>query len=207
MADCQRCGADVKRLECFLQAAIRFFKCAADSYDARVAKFRDNSDKYKLYSAKAAEMRAKREELMILAGDESVEGSHGNSGDPRERCAQAWGEVIDKKPSYDAYAKAKRLEYSSKDPSEIAAAWEAVKHDKDLKESFSEDSWEAYEAFAEANRQEWLLKAGQSSKEQLHHAWMQAYEKDEICANKLNSLVYHAFAAEARQRAQDALKG
>lgn len=115
------------------------------------------------------------------------------------------GEVVSKKPSYDAYARAKQLEYSSTDPLAIAAAWEAVKNDRDLRESFSDDSWEAYKAFAEANRQEWLLRGGRTKKEQVAQVWKQACEKDIICAKKPNGFIYDAFAAEAYQRAQDVL--
>lgn len=82
-----------------------------------------------------------------------------------------------KKPSYDAYAEAKRLEHLCNNPEATATAWERVKNDENLKASFlndnkpsDESSWEAYQVFAEANRQEWLFKFGKSNKNAVHDA-------------------------------------
>lgn len=215
LADCYRCRLHLKKIcaekreKCYLYAS-EYFRLAYAAYNGRAQQYKNDKSsngvyQFQINSAKAAEMLAKKTECPVVVKMPFLEGM--NNEGIRKGCAAVWGEVVSKKPSYDAYARAKQLEYSSTDPLAIAAAWEAVKNDQDLRESFSDDSWEAYKAFAEANRQKWLLKAGQTTKEQVAQAWKQACEKDIICAKKLNCFIYYAFAAEAYQMAQDALEG
>lgn len=209
LADCYRCLLHLKKIcdkereECYSYAS-ECFRLAYVKYNDRAQRYKNDKSpdgvyQFQINSAKAAEMLAKKTECPVVVKMPFLEGMD------NEGIAAVWGEVVSKKPSYDAYARAKQLEYSSTDPLKIAAAWEAVKNDQDLRESFSEDSWEAYKAFAEANRQEWLLRGGQTKKEQVAQVWKQACEKDIICAKKPNCFIYYAFAAEAYQRAQDAL--
>lgn len=81
---------------------------------------------------------------------------------------------------------------------EAAQAWEKVKSDEDLKESFVEKSWKAFVAFAEANRQECLLKCNKSTKENVRKSWLETAKLD---LGASGSAIYKAFAAEANQRA------
>lgn len=179
-----------------LQAS-EYFKKSYESYDKTSNEYANDigSYKYQINSAKAAEMLAKSEECLVTSK---------TSAEKRKACAQLWGKLEGKKPSYDAYARAKKAEYSLYDYRSIANFWEAVKNDRELKASFSENSWNAYFAYAEANRQEWLFKCNESSRETVYQSWMKAYEKDKICS--ANCFIYNAFAAEAYQKAQDALK-
>lgn len=186
------------------------FEKASKAYSERAKQFESDktSYSYQINSAKAAEMNAKYNEYLIpmsMCYDPSTHRIY-NADNKNKRCAEAWANLKRKKPSYDAYADAKRLEYCSySNPKIVAEAWGKVKNDKALQESFSHSSWEAYKAFAEANRREWLFKCGESDNNAVHEAWLDAFEKDKICAQKYNSILYKAFAAEAYQKAQDAL--
>ncbi|MDO4199573.1 MAG: hypothetical protein Q4D57_02275 [Clostridia bacterium] len=192
------------------KAADNFYN-ASKAYSERAKQF--ESDKtsygYQINSAKAAEMNAKYNEYLIpmsMCYDPSTHRIY-NADNKNKRCAEAWADLIGKKPSYDAYANAKRLEYCSySNPEIVAEAWEKVKNDQALKDSFFyTNSWEAYQAFAEANRQEWLFKCDKCNKQAVYEAWIETYKKDKICA-KSGAIIYEAFAAEAYQNAQDALQ-
>lgn len=215
LADGFRCLLNLKtatedELDLYSSEASKNFNMASNAYAAVAKEFENNRESYyyQINSAKAAETEAKSLECLLKSPSPKEcmcwgpETNRPYSACTKGKCAQLWQKLKGKKPSYDAYAEAKRLEQLG-NPEATAEAWWKVKNDEELKKSFSDKSWEAYQAFAEANRQEWLFKCNKSNKETVSRAWMEAYKKDKICSTIC--FIYNAFAAEAYQKAQDAL--
>ena len=203
--------ATLDELDQYSSKASKNFYIASNAYADMAKKFENNRENcaYQINSAKAAEAKAKYLECLFKSltppGSMCCASETGCSYSTytESECVKLWQELKGKKPSYDAYAEAKRLEHLY-NPEATANAWEKVKNDEELKKSFSNKSWEAYQAFAEANRQEWLFKCGKgNNKKVIYEAWLSAYEKDKICSP--DCFIYNAFAAEAYQKAQDAL--
>ena len=199
--------------------AMKYYKKASELYNEKANKFEDKTSyDFQINSVKSAELLAKSEECHCEAGDifhdldYSKEHECMNFSSKYQKtfncssflyAAEKWEKVKNIKKSYDAYADAKVYECMAKGGvkswKEAADAWEKVKSDKDLEESFGKKSWEAFAAFAEANRQECLLKCNESTKENVREAWLKTYKLDLEVNN--SSAIYKAFAAEANQRA------
>lgn len=199
--------------------AMKYYKKASELYNKKANTFEDKTSyDFQINYVKSAELLAKSEECRCEAGDifHDVDYSEehecmnfSNKYQKSLNCssflyaAEEWEKVKNIKKSYDAYANAKVYECMAKSGvkswKEAADAWEKVKSDKDLKESFGEKSWKAFVTFAEANRQECLLKCNESTKENVREAWIKTYKLDLEVSN--SSAIYKAFAAEANQRA------
>ncbi len=198
--------------------AQKYYKKASDLYGDRANKFNDKTSyEFQINAVKSAELLAKAEECHCEIGrilhDLDYSEQHECMNHLKEykmtiNCgsfyyaAEEWKKVKGIKKSYDTYADAKYCECMAKSGikswQEAAQAWEKVKSDEDLKESFGEKSWKAFVAFAEANRQECLLKCNESTKENVRNAWKETCKLD-LEVN--NSTIYRAFVAEANQRA------
>ena len=198
------------------------YREAANLYTKRASQFNEGCYDYQINSVKAAELLAKAEELRreandIANQDRGFVGGRIVTWNPDTRrisicsvsyddVANEWEKVKCIKPSYDAYADAKCYECMAKHNcdknswKEAANAWEKVENDEELKKSFGGEtkSWFAYRAFADAKRQECLLKCDATSKEKVNESWLKASRLD---LEASNSAIYKAFAAEARQRA------
>lgn len=226
LAEYNRCMTYINRENC--DKAVKNYRRASELYWQCAQKAGDKSSyEYQINAAKSSELKAKAGELYFEYGD------CGN--DPRHCCMSRWGpcrtqgykliwnDLIGKKPSYDAYAKAKQLEayarladdgYSdwwilgdhpdikkelySKTSEQLwiaaAEAWENVKTDTALLESFSSaPARDAFIAYANANELECRFKAGLATAEQVADSWNNVYKKDKQC----NSLWHEAFAEEA----------
>lgn len=126
-------ASDEQREHCYLEAS-KYFNKASELYAQRANGYSNDiqSYGYQINSAKAAEMLAKSEECLVISGipvwGVYLDYSTGMIGHPDRKsvCAEKWKLLKGKKPSYDAYAEAKRLEYSST-YEEAVGAWERVK--------------------------------------------------------------------------------
>lgn len=232
LAEYNRCLTYMDKEKC--DEAVKNYREASKRFLERSEREDKSSDRYKLDTAKAAEMKAKAAELRFDYGDCKDHCCRCQYGSCRTMNYRlAWNNLIGKKPSYDAYAKAKqaeaqaRLGYredgfwgdnpdilnevlgkSSQELWRIAAdRWEDVKNDEDLKNSFSTRSWIAFQALAEATKKECLFKCGEATKEDVAKAWADAYVKDCKCAKEYNNSRshYEAFAAEAFLKCQLAM--
>ena len=197
------------------------YREAANLYTERANKFNKDCYNYQINSVKAAELLAKAIECRCEADSiahQDPEFVTGMSWDKKTKkaipckisyaddVATEWKKVKGIKPSYNAYADAKYHECIAKHNCDknswnvAANAWEEVKNNEELKKSFGGETkaWFAYRAFAEAKRQECLLKCDMSSKEKVHESWLKASRLD---LEASHSAIYKAFAAEARHRA------
>ena len=198
--------------------AQEYYQKASNLYSKKANGCEDKTSyDFQINSVKSAELLAKAKECHCEIGDImhdlDYSEQHEFMGSLEEykvtiNCgsfyyaAEEWKKVKGIKKSYNAYADAKYCEcmakFGKKSWEEAAYAWEKVKSDEDLKESFGKKSWEAFVAFAEANRQECLLKCNKSTKENVRKSWLKAAKLD---LEASGSAIYKAFAAEANQRA------
>jgi len=197
--------------------AQEYYQKASNLYSKKANECEDKTSyDFQINSVKSAELLAKAEECHCEIGrilhDLDYSEQHECMGYLEEykmtiNCgsfyyaAEEWKKVKGIKKSYDTYADAKYCECMAKSRikswKKAAEAWKKVKSDEDLKASFEEKSRGAFVAFAEANRQECLLKCNESTKENVRNAWSKTAKLD-LEVN--NSAIYRAFAAEAQQR-------
>ena len=199
--------------------AQEYYQKASNLYSKKANECEDKTSyDFQINSVKSAELSAKAKECHCEIGDImhdlDYSEQHDCMGYLEEykmtiNCgsfyyaAEEWKKVKGIKKSYDTYADAKYCECMAKSRikswKKAAEAWEKVKSDEDLKASFEEKSRGAFVAFAEANRQECLLKCNESTKKNVRNAWLKTAKLD-LEVN--NSAIYRAFAAEAKQRAR-----
>ena len=211
-----------KDLSINYKKAVEFYKKSSDLYSERVNKAKDKTNyEYQINLAKSAEVSAKSSECWCEASElvhnQYLLDGHCCMGYDHalKKCINCgsyyylpkyWINVKGKKKSYDAYADAKYYESLAKYKNDkeswenAAKAWLKVESDKDLKDSFSKKSWDAYRGYAEAKRQECLLKCGKSSVENVQKSWLMTSKLDLEAGD---TAIYKAFAAEAKQRALD----
>lgn len=80
-------------------------------------------------------------------------------------------------------------------------AWEIVKEDEDLKNSFSLDCWKAYQKYAQAYIVTYRYIQGKSNWVKVSEAWYLAAQGDAMIVK--NSLCFAGFAKEAFMRSKD----
>ena len=210
-----------KKLDINFKKSKEFYEKASELYSERANKINDKQNyDFQINSVKSAELLAKAQECWCEASPiihevdkhecvyfDEINNTIGSC------CsffyaAEKWQKVKNIKKSYNAYADAKYYESMAKYKNnkksweDAAEAWEKVKSDKDLKESFSEKSWNAYFNFAESKRQECILnyKKTDEQKQIVIGCWLKTGKSD-LEVN--NSAIYEAFAAEAYQKALD----
>ncbi len=237
LAEYNRCKTYIDRENC--DEAVKNYRRASKLYWQCAQKAGDKSSyEYQINAAKSAELKAKAGELYYGYGE-----CRYNPGMGKHCCMSRWGpcrtqgykliwnDLIGKKPSYDAYAKAKQLEayarladdgysdwwifgdhpeikkelYSKTGKKlwiEAAEAWENVKTDAALLESFpSAPARKAFIAFAHANKLECRFKAGLVTAKEVADSWNNVYEKDKQC----HSSWHEAFAEEAKAKKDEYL--
>lgn len=168
LADGFRCllnlqGASDEQHEHFYLEASKHFERASELYTQRANGYSNGiqSYGYQINSAKAAEMLAKSEECLVISGIPAcgvyLDYSTGMIGHPDRRlvCAEKWEQLKGKKPSYDAYAEAKRLgllfKCGKSDKEAVYRAWmEAYERDKDCSKNCFIYNALAAEAYQEA---------------------------------------------------------
>lgn len=168
LADGFRCllnlqGASDEQHEHFYLEASKHFERASELYTQRANGYSNGiqSYGYQINSAKAAEMLAKSEECLVISGIPAcgvyLDYSTGMIGHPDRRlvCAEKWEQLKGKKPSYDAYAEAKRLgllfKCGKSDKEAVYRAWmEAYERDKDCSKNCFIYNAFAAEAYQEA---------------------------------------------------------
>ena len=212
-----------KKLDINCKKSKNFYEKASKLYSERANKISNKqSYEFQINSVKSAELLAKAQECWCEANeiihDENFCNHCCMNYDSKENrtincssyfyAAEKWQKVKNIKKSYNFYADAKYYESMAKYKNnkksweEAAKAWEKVKSDKDLKESFSEKSWNAYFNFVESKRQECILsyKKTDEQKQIVIECWLKTGKSD-LEIN--NSAIYEAFAAETYQRALD----
>lgn len=228
LAEYNRCMTYIDRENC--DKAVKNYQKASELYWQCAQKAGDKSSyEYQINAAKSAELKAKAGELYYGYGDCGKDLRHccmSRWGPCKTGYKLMWNDLIGKKPSYDAYAKAKQLEtyarleddgYSAswifgnhpdikkelsrktakKLWTEAAEAWENVKTDTALLKSFSSaPAREAFIAYANANKLECRFKAGLVTAKEVADSWNNVYEKDKQC----HSSWHEAFAEEAKAK-------
>lgn len=212
-----------KKLDINCKKSQEFYKKASELYSERANKIsNEQSYDFQINYVKSAEVLAKAQECWCEAGEIIHDKNFCNhccrNYDSKKNrtinccsffyAAEKWQKVKNIKKSYNAYADAKYYESlakyknNKKSWEDAAEAWEKVKSDKDLKESFSEKSWNAYFNFAESKRQECILnyKKTDEQKQIVIDCWLKTGKSD-LEVN--NSAIHEAFAAEAYQKALD----
>lgn len=176
-----------------LNEAAEYYKLSGEEYYKLI---KNNQD---INSAKSSEMMAKSKECEAYLDSNKW-----------NEAVEAWEKVALTKPSYSAYAQAKKEECKfragNSSEEQICQLWEQVKNDKALRDSFSPICHRAYVSLVDANVCAYKLSAGLENWEHVSDMWRNAADCDFRVIQHFRlgeGSWYWGFAAEAIMKSKD----